>query len=636
MRLLSPASFITFAKSDIAQSIPQRFEHQVRTAPQRLAVKTVQHQLTYARLNRMANRVAQAILARRGPHAEPVALFLDQGAPLIATILGILKAGKFYVALDHTYPQARLADMLEDAQPGLIMTSTQHVSLANALFPHSDSVLNLETLDPHLSTAHPRLSIDPDSPAYIFYTSGSTGRPKGVVDTHRNVLHNIMRYTNSLRICADDRLTLLQSCSFSGSVSSLFGALLNGAAVFPCDVRAMGIPALASWLRQEALTIYHSVPSIFRQVAAAGEEFPAMRVIRLEGDQASWREVELYQQSFPATCVLVNGLGATECGLVRQFFIDKTTPVRGGVVPIGYAVHDMDIVLLDEAGQAVDVGEVGAIAVRSRYLALGYWRQPEATAAAFGADPYDAERRIYCTGDLGRLRPDGCLEHLGRQSFQHKIRGHRVDIAEIETALLAHDAIREAVVITRAEPSHEARLIAYVVPRTNTELTVSTIRRHLAERLPDYMLPAVYVVLDALPLDANGKVARRLLPTPQPRRPSLDTPYVPPGTPLETALATLWADVLQLDRVGIHDHFFDLGGDSLLAMQLMTRVLHTLHVSLPLRSLLETTTVADMAIVLLKYQTDTADQHELARLVADVEAITEVQAQSPSPDPASL
>ena len=310
--------------------------------------------------------------------------------------------------------------------------------------------------------------------------------------------------------------------------------------------------------------------------------------------------------------------------------------MRGGVVPIGYAVHDMDIVLLDETGQAVAVGEVGAIAVRSRYVALGYWRQPEATAAAFGADPSDAERRIYHTGDLGRLRPDGCLEHLGRQSFQHKIRGHRVDIAEIETALLAHDAIREAVVVTRAEPSHEARLIAYVVPRTHTELTVSTIRRHLAERLPDYMLPAVYVVLDALPLDANGKVARRLLPTPQPRRPCLDTPYVPPGTPLETALATLWADVLQLDRVGIHDHFFDLGGDSLLAMQLMTRVLHTLHVSLPLRSLLETTTVADLAIVLLKYQTDTADQHELARLVADVEAITEAQAQSPSPDPASL
>ena len=579
----SSTAFIAFAKSDIVQSIPERFEQQVQRVPHRLAVQTASHQLTYTMLNRLANRVAHAILSRRRPATEPVALLLDQGAPLIAAILGILKAGKLYVALDHTYPQARLADMLTDAQPGLLVTSDQHVALASALFPHHSGVLNLDTLAPVLSSANPALTIAPDTPAYIFYTSGSTGRPKGVMDTHRNVLHNIMRYTNSLRICAADRLTLLQSCSFSGSVSSLFCALLNGAAVLPFDVRAQGLHTLAAWLRHEALTIYHSVPSICRQVATAGEAFPALRLIRLEGDQASWRDVELYQQHFPAACMLVNGLGATECGLVRQFFVDQTTPVTGSVVPIGYAVEDMEILFLNEDGQEVPIGEIGEIVVRSRYLAAGYWGRPDLTAAAFRADVHDAERRTYHTGDLGRLRPDGCLEHLGRKNFQHKIRGHRVEVADIEAALLAHSAIRDAVVVTHAEPPHEARLIAYIVPTTGTAPTVSTLRRHLVERLPEYMLPAVYVVLAALPLDANGKVARRLLPAPKAQRPHLETPYVSPSTPFEERLVALWSEVLQLDRVGIHDHFLELGGDSLRATQLLARVLDTFQLTLPLR-----------------------------------------------------
>ena len=622
MLSVSPASFIAFAKSDIAQSISARFEWQVQRVPHRLAVQTASHQLTYAMLNRLANRMAHAILIRRGPAVEPVALLLDQGAPLIAAILGILKADKLYVALDHTYPQAQLADMLADAQPGLVITNHQHIALANTLWPHRHGVLNLDTLDPSLSTANPALTIMPDTPAYIFYTSGSTGRPKGVVDTHRNVLHNIMRYTNSLHICAEDRLTLLQSCSFSGSVSSLFCAVLNGAAVLPFDVRAQGLHTLAAWLRQEGLTIYHSVPSIFRQVATAGEALPALRLIRLEGDQASWRDIELYQQHFPATCVLVNGLGATECGLVRQFFVDQTTPVTGSVVPIGYAVEDMEILLLDDTGQDVPIGEIGEIVVCSRYLAAGYWGRPEVTAA-FRADVHDQERRTYHTGDLGRLRQDGCLEHLGRKNFQHKIRGHRVDVADIETALLAHSAIREAVVVTHAEPASEARLIAYIVPTTQPPPTASALRRHLIKRLPEYMLPAVYMVLAALPLDANGKVARRLLPTPKAQRAHLDTPYVSPRTPFEERLAALWADVLQLERVGIHDHFLDLGGDSLLATQLLTRVLDTFQLTLPPRSLLEATTVAEMAIMLLEHQTDTVDQGEFSRLLTDLETFPE-------------
>jgi non-ribosomal peptide synthetase component F len=233
--------------------------------------------------------------------------------------------------------------------------------------------------------------------------------------------------------------------------------------VFPFDVPREGVDRVAGWLRNERITIYHSVPSVFRCVAASGEGFPSIRLIRLEGDQASVKDVALFQSRFKPPCILVNGLGATECGIVRQYFIGPETFVPEGVLPIGDPVEDMDVVLLDESGGAMEPGHVGEIAVRSRYLAPGYWGRPELTAAAFTEDPRDASRRIYRTGDLGRFRPDDCLEHLGRTDFQVKIRGNRVEGAEVEAALLAIGTLREVAVVTRDDLA-EPRLVAYVVP----------------------------------------------------------------------------------------------------------------------------------------------------------------------------
>jgi amino acid adenylation domain-containing protein len=583
----------------------------VACGPDRLAVKSGADVLTYVALDRYANRVAGSILAAVGPAPEPVALLVEQGAALVAAILGTLKAGKIYVPLDPSFPAVHLAGQLEDSTARLILTSTRSEPLARALAAQQRRVVAVDALAAGLGEDNRGLAIAPESGAYVFYTSGSTGRPKGVLDTHRNVLHNVMRYTNTLRIGAGDRLTLLQGPSFSGAVSSLFGALLNGAAVFPFDVPREGADRIRPWLAAEAITIYHSVPALFRRVAEGDAALPALRLVRLEGDRAVPRDVELFRTRFAPGARLVNGLGATECGIVRQFFVDHDTDIRGLVVPIGYPVEDMDVVLLGESGGPVATGEIGEIAVMSRYLAQGYWRQPELTAAAFRTGPGGA--RTYRTGDLGRLREDSCLEHLGRKDFQLKIAGNRVEVAEVEAALLEVPGVREATVATREDRAGEPRLVAYIVPTERPGPTVSAIRRRLIRQLPGYMIPSALVTLPALPLDANAKVDRRALPAPGTDRPHLDVARAEPESLLQQQLTDIWEKVLGVRPVGVWDDFFDLGGSSLLALEMADEVERRLGPRISLAAMLESSTVEHLADAIQR------DAEGLAEPVAKVQ-----------------
>jgi len=597
-------AFTPFAANAIEQSIGARFEGQARRHPERLAVKSAGDAWTYAELNRNANRIAHAILAARGVGEEPVALLLEQGALLVAAILGALKAGKMYVPLDPASPRARLAELLVDATAVLIVAGASSRLLATESAPAGAQVIDASSLGGDPSGEDPGVPVSPDAGAYIYYTSGSTGRPKGVLDTHRNVLHNVMRYTNSLHIAAGDRLTLLQGPGFSGAVSSLFAALLNGAASFPFDVPKDGVGGIAPWLRREAITIYHSVPALFRQVAASGESFPALRLIRLEGDSASVKDVELYRQHFAASSLLVNGLGATECGIVRQYFVGPETRIPGTAVPIGFPVEGMEVLLLDESGREVGPGTVGEIAVRSRYLARGYWRRPDLTEAAFAPGDGGGGIRVYRTGDLGRMGADGCLEHLGRKDFQAKVRGQRVDIAAVEATLLSMPGVKDAAVTTRRSAADEARLVAYIVPASHPAPTVSAIRRHLSARLPDFMIPSACVVLDALPLNDNAKVDRRALPPPTPARPELDPVFVGPQNLLQYQLTQVWERLLGVRPIGVHDDFFDLGGHSLLAARMIDEVERALGRKVPLSVVLSGSTIEHLAGSLQMEATD--------------------------------
>ena len=588
--------FAEFCKAEIDQSISQRFEKIVRRYPDRVAVESRRQRLTYSELDQLANRVAHAVLDTCGKDSGGIAVLMEHDAAVIGAILGALKAGKFYLPLDPSLPLTRSRWILEDAAVTAIVTNTRHLPLAQSLMESSIPVVNMDET-PSVGDLDPPQHCRPDDLCWVIYTSGSTGRPKGVMQTHRNVLHFMRNYTNALRIGIQDRLSLLYSFSVNGGAHDVFAALLNGAAICPYDLKEQGFAGLEAWFNKFEITIYHSVPTVFRQLAnslSGHEAFPSIRIVRLGGEPIYRRDLDLFQRHFHDDCILVNRLGSSETGSLRMFFMDKKTEIHGNLIPVGYPVDDNEVILLDESGTP-SASDEGEIAVRTRYVSPGYWRRPELTAASFSIDPEDESKRVYRTGDLGRVLPDGCLLHLGRKDFFVKIRGYRVELDEIETVLTEFDGVKECVVTALGNNSGDERLVAYVVLREETNVTVADLRRFLQGRLPEYMIPVSFMFLDALPLTDTLKVDRKALPQPAGTRPEIGVPYAAPRNPLEETLVKIWDEVLELDRVGIHDPFFDLGGHSLAATRIISRVVKSFSKNLAVKVLFESPTIARMA-----------------------------------------
>jgi amino acid adenylation domain-containing protein len=566
---------------EIEQSIPDRFRSQVRTHGDRLAVKFGVRAHSYKNLDRLSTQISHAIFNRRGDNEEPVLILLDQGDQLVSAILGALKAGKIYVPQNPASGVSTIRRIVQDCGAPLIVTDAHNREMALQVTGHDGNVLDVSRLPNDLPTTDLEIELGPERTAYIYYTSGSTGTPKGVVDCHRNILHNIMRYTNSLNIGPEDRLSLLQLPAFSGAVSSMFCALLNGASLFPFDLAGSGSSKMADWVIAERLTMFHSIPVVFEQLMAARRQFTSLRVIRLEGDKAKPKHLHLFRDRFDMDCWLVNGLGATETGLTRQFFFNPAMPFNEDDVPIGYPVEDMDILLLDEDNSPVGDGHVGEIAVKSQYIALGYWRHKQLGEMALSESPKDCSLRLYRTGDLGKFGPNNCLYHLGRKHYEIRIGGQRIDPSAVEAALLACPPIRDVVVATHAGIHGRQQLVAYIVVPDRGALEVDTLRLALAKILPPVAIPGKYVFVDSLPLDSNLKLDRRKLPAPGNTRPKLRTALKAPETPLEKTLINGFKQVLNIDTIGINDDFYDLGGDSLAAVELALFLEETLAIAIP-------------------------------------------------------
>ena len=595
--------FVEFPKEEIERAVPERFEKIVRMHPDRIAVKTGKEVVTYSQLNALANRLAHAIVARRGTEAEAVVILMDKGARLMAAMIAALKAGQFFVLLDKSSPQTRLAHILEDSQAHLIISERKYAEVTRHFISGNTKLLDFDSTNSRFAEENLNLRISPDSLATINYTSGSTGEPKGVIWAQRNLLHQVMLFTNAYKLCECDRL-LLTTSGTGNAVSIVFLALLNGAALFPFDVQSDGVNCLVKWLLEEKISISWVGSPLFRNICHAlnGEEtFPDVRILRLASEASYKSDIELYKQHFSPECVLINGLSNTESGLICLYPIDFKTEIAGQEVPVGYPVENKEILLLDDAGKEVGVNEVGEIAVRSRYLSPGYWHRPELTASKFKPDPSGSGQRMYLSGDLGLMRADGCLIHRGRKDFRVKVRGYGVEPAEIEKVLNGHAAVGQAVVVAREKESGEARLVAYYTCNGLRTPTVRELRSFLRERLPDFMIPSTFAKLDAIPLTHSGKVDRLAFPEPE-VRPGLSTPYLSPRNQVERELVAIWEDVLDVRPVGINDEFLDLGGDSLSASRVISQVIKHFQMEIPLQSLFQFSTIANIASLVVQHQ----------------------------------
>ncbi len=559
--------------------------------------------MSYGELDALSNRLAHAIVALNVLATTPVALLLDTKLAQIVGLLGVLKSGHGYVPIDPTLPAARVVAIIEDTAPMLLVVCDATESQGSTASGGCLHVLNLEALDEALPVSDPEVDIAPDALAYALFTSGTTGRPKGVMQSQRNVLHNVMRHTNSFLIGRGDRQTLLYSYAVYGGTRDIFNALLNGASLHVYSVAQHGVSGLAKWMLQERISIYCSVATVFRHLLhtlTQSASFPALRLIKLGGEATYRRDIEQLQPFLKDGCVVHCGLGATETGLARTYWVDRDTRITKHTVPLGYPVEGMDVLLLDEAGQSVLPGEIGEIVIHSPYVALGYWGNEALSQSCFSASETSPGARRYRTGDLGVMREDGCIEHRGRKDFQVKIRGNRVEIAEVEQTLLGLPQIAEAVVMPKPDMQGENRLVAYVVARPGHDCFLPMIRKSLAVSLPSFMLPEAMVVLAEFPQLANGKINRKALPEPDFQTARQHQAYAAARTPFEHELVRLWEKMLGIKAVGIDDNFFELGGHSLLATRVLAEFVDGLDIQPPVTVLFEHPTIRGLALHVMK------------------------------------
>ena len=620
--------FAEFPKDDVGKSVPQRLAKIVRMYPNNIAFRYLNQSATYAALDAKANGIAHWLLKQQGIAAEPIPLMLQKGLDRLACILAVLKAGKFFVLMEPESPIGRNAEIIEELQPRVFLTDDRYFDDANQIAGTHCKPRPYASADIGPVAESPGIAIDCTALAFIRYTSGSTGRPKGVCAAHRNLLHQIYLYTNTYKISPADRLSVLTS-STGNTITMIFSALLNGACQLPFDVKTQGVKKLSHWLRTERITFSMLSSPLFRNLCESltgHEKHPDLRVIRLASEGAYSVDAELFKEHFPTSCVLANALSSGETNLMTTFFVDHKLKIASGNLPVGYSVDDKDIMIRDEQGCDAGYDQIGEIVVRSAYLSPGYWKRPDLTQAKFKADPSDPSKRIYLTGDLGLMRPDGCVVHQGRKDFRVKIRGYGVDLVEVENAMICHPCVRDAAVVAQRNEDGSHRLVSYFVCAPRAAVTIGEIRNHLKDTLADYMIPSRFMRLDKLPLTSNGKIDRHALPLPDNKRPELSAVFVSPRNEVEEQLVQIWQELLDVSPIGVHDDFFELGGHSLAASRVVSRVLREFRLEIPLRSLFMSPTIADMAAIVVAHLDEKLYEQSFNRILNELESLTEDEA----------
>jgi len=581
--------------------VQTRFSGQAGRTPHRLALIDKQSRWTYQQLETRSNQLAHYLLAAGIKPQEVVAVYGHRSATLVWAVLGVLKAGAAFVILDSAYPPQRLIDYLKIAQPQgwlqleaagplpLALMEFVNTSIGNIQLELPQADTKIQPLLKDYPTDMPAIAVGPDDLAYISFTSGSTGQPKGILGSHSPLSHFFRWHSQTFGFTEADRFSLLSGLAHDPLLRDIFTPLEVGATLCIPDSNDIAIPGqLAAWMRQQEITVAHLTPPLIQVLAGEETSTTTVKTLRYAfsgGDMLTQQHLSRLRQLAPAvTCV--NFYGATETPQAMGYFV---APTENDInlkdnIPLGRGIEDVQLLVLNTRRQLAGVGELGEIYIRTPYLAKGYLEDESLTQARFITNPFTQanDDRLYKSGDLGRYLPDGQVEFAGRIDHQVKIRGFRIELGEIETVLRRHPAIREAVVIVREDTPGDKRLAAYLIPQPGTSPTADELRTLARKNLPDYMIPAAFVFLEAYPLTPNKKIDRQALPLPQSTQSAPADNFVTPRTPLETLIAGIWQEALGVEQVSVYDNFFDLGGHSLLSVRVMARLEQEIGVKLPL------------------------------------------------------
>lgn len=598
------------------------FEQQVAKTPDKVAVVFEDIELTYQQLNEEANQLAHHLQGLGVQPDQFVGICVERSLDMIMGMLGILKAGAAYLPMDPNYPQDRLAYMLEDTKAAVLVT---HSHLVQHLPTDGIHVIQLDeewdTISEQ-STENPQSDVQPHHLAYIIHTSGSTGKPKGVQIPHRNVVNFLETMRQTPGLSADDTLLAITTLSFDIAVLELYLPITTGAtlAIASSELTVDG-PRMINALDEYGVTILQATPATWQMLIDAGWEGDK-NLKALSGGEALPRK--LGDELLDRVGELWNMYGPTETTIWSSVWqvTEKETPIL-----IGKPIANTQMYILDKNLQPVPIGVSGELHIGGDGVARGYLNRDDLTAERFLPNPFtnNPADRIYKTGDLARFMPNGDIECLGRLDFQVKVRGFRIELGEIEAVLVQHDSVRQGVVTAKEDASGTKILVAYVIPEGGVELDTAVLRAHLAEQLPHYMIPSIFMAVSEYPLTPNGKVDRRALPDPDETAVISTEEFVPPRNETEAQLAQIWCDILQIEQVGIHNNFFEMGGHSLLAIQIISRIRDAYDIDISPRHIFDAPTIADLALYILEQEAQDLeiDDEDLADLLDDLDDLSE-------------
>ncbi len=577
-------------------SIQEIFSRTAERRPLAVAVERGTERVTYLQLEQDSNRLANLLIDSGATRGSIVAIMTSDRIRVLTSILAALKANCAFTPFDPRLPGLRLKTMVEQIKPGWFVTETEHLQMLAELARDAKLFTVEEAFADYGNSTPPPLQSDPDQMSSIFFTSGSTGKPKAIAGRLKGLSHFVSWETGALSLDENTRGSQLTSPSWDAFLRDVFVPLSTGGTV--CiperdDLKLDGV-ALAKWIETSRLTILHCVPSLFRSlinVGLTGNTFPDLRYVVMAGEPLLPSDVRRWTEVFNDRIRLVNLYGPTETTLTKLVYFVSPTDKDRRSIPIGKPMPGVGAIVVDAQGRVCPRGEVGEILIRTPYRSLGYLNQPELTAQVFVPNPLnnDPQDIVYRTGDYGRLLDDDNFEFVGRKDHQVKIRGVRVELAEVESLLRGHESVKDVVVVDRDDATGNKYLCAYVVLDHDT--ATGLLQQHLAKLLPEVMMPSAIVKIDAIPRLINGKVDRKSLPAPF----ADHAAYVAPRTAIEEVVAGIWSDVLGLEEVGVEDNFFELGGHSLLAMTIIARVASSFRVEIPVRRIFETPTVAALS-----------------------------------------